>query len=191
MRKRRTLIMLGLIVATTAFTALVTTFRPVARIGPFYNSTLGYDTSIAGGQAGGEVRIYKNGADTLIVGDVVYFSARNTVFKSATLVNYNAIAGVVVGGTRTGMLAVSSPPLATDTAATSGQNVLVMSRGRTWVRIDASAGIAPGLAVIPSTNTAGMVMVRTTAIDTFNRIFAKLVDTGIVSTRVLAQVNVR
>jgi hypothetical protein len=75
-------------------------------------------------------------------------------------------------------------------AAIVNQRVLVMERGRFWVLINSAAGIAPGIAVSPST-TAGRVLARTTAIDTFNRIVGRLVDTGIVSKAALADIRIR
>lgn len=188
---KRIIAILGLVVAVTAFAAVTTTYRSVQRLGPYYSSIMGYDTSLAGGAVGGEVRIYKNGTDTLIVGDVVYLSARNTVLKSATLANYNTIIGVVVGGQKTNMQAVVTKPASTDTAATSGQNVLVMSHGRTWIWADTTtAGIAPGTKVIPSL-VAGKAKARTTAIDSFYRIFATVIDSGVRNTATLALISVK
>ena len=48
---------------------------------------------------GGQVILCKAAA-TLLTGDVVFFSAADTVNKSTTSANYVAFAGVVVGGTR-------------------------------------------------------------------------------------------
>src|SRR5678810_561659 len=100
------------IMSVSAFTILTTTYKQVKTLGPYYNTTEKYSASL-GGQAGGEVRIFLNGVDTLIVGDVVYISANNTVRKSATLANYNKVAGVVVGGTKTNMSGATSAPAAT------------------------------------------------------------------------------
>lgn len=183
---------LGLIAVITSIagTAFVSTYASVARIGPFYTSTVAFDTA-AGGQPGGQVRIFKNGVDTLIVGDVVYLSANNTVRKSTTLASYNTIMGVVVGGTKTSMRGLVSAPAATDTAALASQQVIVLSEGRAYVRIDAAAGIAPGLLLQPSATVAGKVMARATTIDSLHRAIGRLIDTGIVSTQVLAHINVK
>ena len=185
---------LGLILfvmAVSAFAAVTTTYKQVKTLGPYYNTTEKYDAT-TGGQAGGDVRIWKNGVDTLFVGDVVYVSANNTVRKSATLALYNTIAGVVVGGTKTSMSGVTSIPGATDTAALASQQVLVMTRGRTWVRVDTvAAGISAGAEIKPSIYVAGASAAKSTAIDSFYRAFGRMIDTGIASTRVLAYINVK
>lgn len=178
------------VILSTAASIFVSSKSTVFRMGPFYNSTLAYDTA-AGGQVGGEVRNYKNGVDTLIVGDVVYISANNKVRKSTTLALYNTIAGVVVGGSFTSNRAVTSVPVATDTAALANGTALVMSCGRAYVRIDAAAGIAPGLALQPSATVAGKVMARAASLDSLSRTVGRLVDSGIVSTSVLANVCIR
>ena len=192
---RKLLPLVLMIIATASVTAgamfFTTSYSQVQTIGPYTTSKIKSDTA-TGGAAGGDIRIYKNGVDTLIVGDVVYISANNTVRKSTTLANYSTIAGVVVGGTSTNMAAVTSTPAATDTAAKGATaKVLVMARGRTWVRIDAAAGIAPGSLLLPSTTVAGKVKGFGTAIDTFYRSVGRLIDTGIVSTQVLAHISVK
>ena len=184
------LLALGAIICSVVTMAFVTTYASIARIGPFYTSTVGFDTA-AGGQVGGQVRYYKNGVDTLIVGDVVYLSANNTVRKSTTLANYNTIAGVVVGGNKTSMRGITSSPVSTDTAATANGTAIVLSCGRAYVRIDAAAGIAPGLLIQPSTNVAGKVMAKASTIDSLYRSVGRLVDTGVVSTQVLANICIR
>lgn len=191
MSKRRTLFMLAMIVATSAFTAIATTYRPTQKIGPYFGSSSGY-VAATGGQAGGYVEIYKDTVDTLIVGDVVYLLGKgNVVTKSATLANYNTVAGVVVGGTHTNMQGVTSAPAATDTAAFANQNVLVLRYGRTWVRVDTTtAGIPAGALIIPSL-VAGKVKAKSTAIDSSYRVIGRMLDTGIASTQVLALINVK
>lgn len=190
MSKRRTLFMLAMIVATSAFTALVTTYRPVQRIGPYFGSSNAY-SSTTGGQVGGYVEIYKDTVDTMFVGEVVYLVKKNVVTKNATLANYNTLVGVVVGGTKTNMQGVTSAPGATDTAALANQNVLVLRYGRTWVRVDTvTAGIPAGALIIPSL-VAGKVKAKSTAIDTAYRVIGRMLDTGIASTQVLALINVK
>jgi hypothetical protein len=194
------LAMLGIGIASVAGASiLVTTFQPIQRLGPYFTSTVGYDTG-NGGMVGGQVHFYRAGTgtgETLFVGDVVYDSEAstnpqgNTVFKSATLASYSRIAGVVVGGTFTNMRAVTSAPGATDTAAFVGQTVAVLQCGRTWIKVDAAAGLAPGTLIIPSTTTAGKVKGTLSLPDTFYRTIGRLVDTGIVSTSVLANVCIK
>ncbi len=180
-----------MLTAAVGITAFTTSYYPVQTLGPYFNSKIKSDTA-TGGSPGGEVRVFKNGVDTLIVGDVVYLSANNTVRKSATLALYNTVAGVVVGGTSTSMQAATTAPASTDTAAKGATaKVLVMTSGRAWVRIDAAAGIGPGLLLAPSTTVAGKVKAAPAIIDTFYRYFGRLIDTGIVSTQVLAHINVK
>lgn len=184
--------LLALIVVTSAFTAIATTtYRPTQKIGPYFGSSNAYSAA-TGGQAGGYVEIYKDTVDTLIVGDVVYIVGKgNVVTKNATLANYNTVAGVVVGGTRTNMQGVTSAPAATDTAAYANQNVLVLRYGRTWVRVDTTtAGIPAGALIIPSL-VAGKVKAKSTAIDSAYRVIGRMLDTGIASTQVLALINVK
>jgi|SRR5678809_221714 len=179
------------VMAVGAFTAFTTTYKQVKTLGPYYNTTEKYSASL-GGQAGGEVRIFLNGVDTLIVGDVVYISANNTVRKSATLANYNKVAGVVVGGTKTNMSGATSAPAATDTAATAGQQVLVLTTGRAWVRVDTVAvGIPAGTLIQPSIYVAGKVMAKAASIDSLNRVIGRMIDSGGLSTQALAHINVK
>lgn len=164
-------------------------YRSVQRIGPFFTSTVNFD-STAGGQVGGEVRTYL-AADSLRIGDVVYISAANTVAKSATLANYNTLAGVVVGGARQNMNASIDTAGVSVLAATANQRVVVLRRGRTYVTNDANATLSAGALVIPSDATAGRVEVKTSAIDTAYRVVGRVPIGGAVNTKVLIDVNVR
>ncbi len=194
MRLRRFLPVVLMMVATafiTAATMITTTYSQVQTLGPYFNSKVKYSAT-TGGQAGGEVRIVKNGVDTLIVGDVVYYTTDNVVRKSTTLTDYNHIAGVVVGGTKTSMAGATTIPLSTDTAATAGQQVLILTTGRAWVRIDTmGAPVVPGALITPSIYVAGKVKVALAVPDSFNRIIGRLIDTGHTSTQVLAHVNIK
>jgi hypothetical protein len=183
---------LVLLVAVTGATIFTTTYSQVATLGPYFNSKHKLDT-LLGGQVGGEVRIYKNGVDTLFVGDVVYFTTNNTVRKSTTLTDYNHIAGVVVGGTSTSMAAPTTIPLSTDTAAKGvTAKVLVLSSGRAWVRVDTmGAPVVPGALITPSIYVAGKIKLALSVPDTFHRIIGRLIDTGHTSTQALAHVNIK
>ena len=103
---------------------------------------------------GGEVNAFL-AAGTLLVGDVVYISAANTVAKSATVGDYVSYAGVVVGGKQTfghvGTLAADVG----DTAALVGELVLVQNTGKAWVTSDAA--ITVGARVSQGAVTAGRV----------------------------------
>lgn len=176
------------IVLVSAFTATVTT-RAVQRIGPFYTSTIAFD-STTGGQPGGDTRIYL-ATDSTKVGDAVYISAANTIAKSTTAANYNAVAGIVVGGTRTSMNASIVAADVGTLAATANQRVIVLRHGRTWVANDAGGTLSAGALIVPSVTTAGKVVVKPAAIDSLYRVIGKVPIGGSASTTVLAEINVR
>lgn len=103
---------------------------------------------------GGEVNAFL-AAGTLLIGDVVYISAANTVAKSATIGDYVTYAGVVVGGAATyGHVASLSTDVG-QTAALVGQTVLVQNTGKAWVVADAA--ITVGARVSQGASTAGRV----------------------------------
>lgn len=94
-------------------------------------------------------------AGTLLVGDVVYYSAANTVAKSATAADYAAVVGVVVGGAQTSMLPVTDTDASIGTnAALIGEAVMVQTEGLTKVIAAAAITIGTRLQV---TTTAGRV----------------------------------
>jgi hypothetical protein len=180
---------LGLLIAAVATLTAAVTTRSVAKIGPFFTSTIAWDTT-TGGQPGGDVRIYL-AADSLKIGDVVYVSAANTVAKSATLANYNSVAGVIVGGSRQSMNASHVAADVGVLAGTANQRVIVLKRGRAWVTNDANATLAAGALVIPSDATAGRIEVKTTAIDSSYRVLGKVPVGGAVNTVILLDLNVK
>lgn len=198
---RRMKALFGLVMAVGLIAAVASapSYGNVQRIGSYWTTPFAFD-SLTGGQVGGETRVYRVcSTETLYVAEVVYLSATadNTVCRSATLATNNNIAGVVVGGTQTGMQVVMSKPdtgTQADTAAfpsgTGNNRVIVLIRGRTWVVSD-SVQLASGTQLIPSTSVAGRVKARTTAIDTFYRVFGKLVDSALVKIPTLANINVR
>lgn len=191
---RKKLAVLGVIVgllAVTAFSksAMFLTTMTIGRIAGFFTTSVAYDAT-TGGQPGGQVRAYQ-ASGTLLIGDVVYFSANNTVAKSATLANYNAEAGVVIGGQSVSNRATIVAADVGTTAATNGQVVWVLKQGRTWVPNDAGGTVTFGTLMIPSTATAGKVAAMTTAIDTNHRAIGRIVVGGLASTTVLVDVNVK
>lgn len=100
----------------------------------------------------------------LNVGDTVYYSAvGGHVTKSVTIANYaRLIAGVVVGGTKTQMNALTnSTDVGVAQAAAIGEYVLVQQSG--LVQVLSDAAIAAIGAVIPGATTAGRVGAGTTA----------------------------
>ena len=120
-------VLIGLVCAAglVAFMSL----QPVSRIGPFFTTTTAWDTG-GGGQTGGYVQFYKvKATDSLKIGDVVFLkdsgTLTQTVSKSITIANYNSLAGVVVGGTRTTMQAYNDSGVVGTLAGTGGQTVIV------------------------------------------------------------------
>lgn len=107
---------------------------------------------------GGEV-IQFTASGTLLVGDLVYFSAASTVAKSNNTANHTKIAGVVVGGQSTDGAIIDEETYVGITAATDGQTVLVLVRGLAYVK--GAAAIAAGLPLVADTTTAGRVKAAT------------------------------
>lgn len=110
------------------------------------------DTKIA--SVGGRT-IRMLAAGTLLIGDVVYISAAETVAKSTTNADYAAFAGVVVGGQtwdNLGTVATASTEVG-QTAATVGQWVLVQIDG--IVNIKSDGAILATSLVIPDASVAG------------------------------------
>lgn len=177
------LVGLVLLIAAIPFVTTVT----VRALGPFYTTPFPFD-SATGQQIGGQVQYYI-ASDSVRIGQVVYISGHNTVATSATLANYNKLAGVVVGGTRTGMQASVSASDTSTLAATANQRAIVLTRGRYWV-LDSTGGIGPGLIVRPS-GTAGRIAVALSAIDTNARNFGRVIDTVKSGASGLIQISVK
>jgi hypothetical protein len=106
------------------------------------------------GSLGGRV-IRQLAAGTLLIGDVVYVSAADTVAKSTTNANYAGFAGVVVGGDSyaTDGSICSDSTIVGATAATVGQAVLVQIDGIAYIKSDGA--ILAGSLVIPDASVAG------------------------------------
>lgn len=165
---RRLAIAAMLMITVAASTAAVRSAAPSSTLrflGPYWTTTQSFD-SLNGGQVGGETRTYLAGG-TLLVGDVVYLSANNTVNKSATASNHEKVVGVVVGGRSTNMLlALDSADVGT-TAAAVNRPVIVLRQGRAWVMLDtvtATDTIHAGDRIKPSTGIAGRVRPATATI---------------------------
>jgi hypothetical protein len=103
---------------------------------------------------GGSVQVYTAGG-TLLVGDVVFVSAANTVNKSNTPANYQGFAGVVVGGTKTDMRVITRRNDYGITAAVVNEKVLVQNSGKAIVIADAATAVAANLT--QGATTAGRV----------------------------------
>lgn len=173
-----------LLIAAAPF--LATTVQ-VRFIGPFTTSPIAFD-SAAGAQIGGTTQFY-NASDSVRIGQIVYHSGHNTVAASATLADYNKIAGIVVGGYRTNMQASVSVADTSTLAATANQKVIVLQRGRFWV-LDSAGGDGPGIIVRPS-GTKGRAAAALAAIDSNSRNFGRVIDTIIGGKTGLIQINVK
>lgn len=170
-----------------AFLPFFLTTVAVRIVGPYYTSPQAFDSTSAN-QVGGHVQYYLAG-DTVRIGHLVYLSAKNTVKESATISDYNAIIGVVVGGTRTSMQASISRADTSTVAAILGQRAIVLDVGRYWV-VDSAGAITSGTRVRPSA-TKGRMAAVTTAIDSAYRVFGRTVDTTITGTIGLVQIHVK
>lgn len=175
------------IVCAIALTAFTVTKASVTRIAGFYTSTVAWD-SATGGAVGGSTQLYI-AADSEKVGNVVYFSANNTVSKSATLANYNAIAGVVVGGASQNQQALTARADVGQLAATANKRVWVTKCGRAWMIADSA--VTAGNQVIPSVLTAGQLHAKPALIDTNNRTFGRVVLTAAAAGTTLVNVCVK
>lgn len=124
-------------------------------------------------EVGGPCQIFTPAA-ALNYGDVVYFSAANTVTKAATAANYVSFAGVVVGGDLTGNERLLTKP-------TSGTVAVASASGSVLVQIGGVAEVitigtdAAGSRVMASGVTAGYVVAGTTA----GQMLGTLIDTGV------------
>lgn len=102
---------------------------------------------------GGQVKKFL-AAGTLLIGDVVYISAAETVAKSTTNADYAAYAGVVVGGASFGKdIANSDSTMVGQTAALVGEEVYVQIDGIAYVKSDGA--ILVSSRVIPDASVAG------------------------------------
>lgn len=192
MNKKKALLRLGLLGATigllSGFAAyLVVTTVPVRIAGPFLTTPVAFD-SATGSQIGCQVQYYI-ASDSSRIGQLVFHSGHNTVKPSATLADYNKIAGVVVGGTRTNMQASIAVADTSTLAAINGQRVIVCVRGRYWV-LDSAGGDGPGIILRPS-GTAGRAAAALAAIDSNSRNFGRVIDTIIGGKTGLVQINVK
>jgi hypothetical protein len=119
----------------------------------FLNINLSQIDTEVGGVGGIVIRVLAGA--TLLLGDVVYYSAADTVNKSATNANYAGFAGVVVGGQTydpAGTVMDTSTEVG-GTAATVGQWVLVQINGIAFIKSDGA--ILAGSLVIPDASVAG------------------------------------
>ena len=179
--------LLGAVAFVSAASVFLATTVPVRVIGPFFTSTTAFD-SATGAQWGCRVQYYI-ASDSVRIGQIVYHSGHNTVAASATLANYNKIAGVVVGGTRTNMQASVTVADTSTLAATANQRAIVCYSGRYWV-LDSAGGDGPGIVLRPS-GTAGRAAAALAAIDSNSRNFGRVIDTIIGGKTGLVQINVR
>lgn len=193
MNRKKVLTLVGIVgsILVMGFGSFLATTMSITRFGPFFTSQVAFD-SLGGGQPGGQGRWYR-AADSLLVGDVVYISDTNKVAKSATLANYNTIAGVVVGGARLdGRTSVASADVGT-LVATANQRVFVLTTGRTWMKSSNNAAIIPGRRILPSDSIAGRfdTIITAALIDTQQRWIGRTITAGAALGTVLTSVNIK
>lgn len=191
--KKSRLVTLGLFIAlVSGFTIFASS--QVRRIGPYWVSSNAYD-SLTGGQVGGNVVIAINGesTDTLTVGMVVFWSDTNEVSVSATLANYNTIAGVVVGGKLTSDLAKDASGDVGTAAAAPGQRVILLKQGRAWMKLGQNAAVIAGRKLVPSDSVQGSVdtMLTAAVIDTHYRYIGRNIKAAGAVSAILVDVNIK
>jgi hypothetical protein len=108
----------------------------------------------AQGQVGGPCIEYTAGG-SLNVGDCVLITAANTVNRSGVGTDYVAYVGVVVGGRRTGGLAVWDLRSNALLAATAGEEVLVQYAG--IANVVANSALGPANLVVPSPSVGRVI----------------------------------
>lgn len=111
---------------------------------------------------GGNIVAITADTTTLLIGDAVYVTSGGVVTKSTTAANYQTAAGIVVGGTSTGMLIGTTAADVGTTAATSGQTALVQTNGLCYGVGDGT--VARGALVSVGTSTAGRLEDTTVAV---------------------------
>ncbi len=189
MKRIRAVLLMGLVCVASAFASVMVTSTNIQRLGPYFTSSVGWD-SVTGAQVGGQV-IYALSADSEKVGDVVYWSSDNHVSKSATLANYNAVAGVVVGGARVSMKGLVGKTDVGTLVATANQRIVILIQGRAWVGNDAGGTLASGALIQASTATAGKVMAKPAALDSLDRVIGRVGVGGSASTTIVANINIK
>lgn len=182
------LVALAMSVAAIAAVSFIGVTYPLSSVPIFYQSSNAWDSTTSGG-IGGEVKVFL--ADSTVrVGSVVFISSRGHVKGSATLADFNATAGVVVGGDSTSM---QIPLTIADTgivAAKVNNKVIVMTRGRYWVLDSALNSHVIG-GQIRGSGLNQRAALKPAALDSLSRVFARVVDTTGTGSTVLAQINVR
>ena len=125
-------------------------------------------------ELGGQCQIFTP-AVALNYGDVVYFSAVDTVTKSTTVANYVAFAGVVVGGDLTyNAILQTKPATGTVQVASASGTVLVQVYG--IADVITAATDAAGSRVMADPTTAGRVIAGVVA----GQVVGTLIRTGVV-----------
>ncbi len=191
---RRGLAVLAFLACTmmvSAASAFVAVRYPLTRLGTYWTTVQSYD-STGGAMVGAEALIYNSG-DSSWIGDLVYISAKNQVKHDTILANYSKVAGVVIGGQRTAMQTYADSASVGTLAATAGQKVILAVRGRVWMTMDTTAGIAPGTLVVPSDRQGmrGRFKGKTTIVDTAYRVIGRLPDSGVTNTKRLVNLSIK
>jgi hypothetical protein len=195
---RKVLGIISLVVAVAAVTAFGATnfaLTQIQRMSGSYWTPATAPDSLTGAGAGGKFHYAIVGTtDTLKAGDVVYWADTNKVKKSATLANYNEIAGVVIGGAITGTTKAynASGDVGTNVAA-PGQFVMICKVCRVWMRSSNNAAWLSGRRVLPSDSIAGRLDTALTAavIDSLHRTVGRTVSAASALGVVLVDVNIK
>lgn len=117
-------------------------------------------------EAGGECMICKaDASQTLLLGDVVYWSDAGEVSKSATQALYQKFAGVVIGGARTNFQAVlDEGQVGLMTVATDGESVIIQTTGVALAKLAAGTTIVAPQIVGVGTTSGRLITVATGAV---------------------------
>lgn len=115
----------------------------------------------------------------LNVGDtVIWHTAAEEVTKDNTTGLHTKRAGIVVGGTQTGLKALAGSDAVGTLAASAGEQVLVCYSGIAW-GIAQPADVAIGDKLRPDTTTAGRLLDGTDTTDTAAGITGKVIGTAL------------
>ena len=196
---RKYLGLIAMVVSVAALTAFGTVkfaaLTQIQRMSGSYWTPATNPDSLTGAGAGGRVHYAIAGTtDTLRAGDVVYWADTNKVKRSATLADYNAIAGVVVGGALTGAnFAYNASGDAGTQVAAPGQWVALCKTCRVWMRSSNNAAWISGRRVLPSDSLAGRLDTTLTAavIDSQWRAVGRTVSAAAAVGAVLVDVNIK
>lgn len=121
---------------------------------PFLQSSVDSEVSM---QAGGFC-LRAKAAEALKMGDAVCWSLGGRLIKSVEMSLYlSRFAGIVVGGTLTGMEASDDSSLVGTQVSAAGEDVIIMVRGICYAACDVTNGVVINQPILPGTTTAGEI----------------------------------